>query len=155
MHSKSSNLGQMSVDFLIGMVVFGASIAFVFQFMTASIAPFALSPDEKVVTSHKVSDSLVYSSENLGTGEKGVVDIGSKTNFDNTLDGIKAESLTDTQFLNVTVEGVKEKSFVTIGGDELTYGRSIPDAGASISRSTRLVYDQETEQKVVIKTRVW
>ncbi len=141
---------QMSIDFLIGISVFVTIAFFAFQFVSASVSPYQLSSQEKIVTSHKIADSLVYDQDKLGTGEPGQLNLSYLNN--NDVDAVRDDlGLEPRYFMNLTVEHVNESEYY----QDMTFGPDSPTGGVSVTRAARTGVDVRTGDKVVIKVRVW
>lgn len=166
---------QMSIDFLIGIVIFIGALFFVFQFMSGTILPFAEGANEKTVTVDKVSDSLYY--DKMGTDEKGVIDLrylynesrGEVVSEEKILKDMNVDTLRHS--LNITVvkeDGVGDDDVEVVGinengladlGDEARIGSNIPTTG-SVNKATRVGYVRETApgtdpETVVVRIRMW
>lgn len=163
-HPDSGNSGQMSIDFLIGMLVFAGVVLFVFQFMTTTILPFSEATGDKTVKVHSVGDKLYYDTERLSTGEHGKVDM---TYFKDGLTDLKSESQLknelaiddETSSLNITVfvhneSGPNDVAKLS-GAGNITIGPSTPESGASVARATRIGYWEKKAEKVIINIRMW
>jgi hypothetical protein len=169
---------QLGIDFLVGMVIFLGALIFVFQFLSATVLPFAQSADEEVVTVNRMADSLYY--DKMATGEKGVIDLTYL--YDEGEGELKGEEelLRDLNVgasdhnINITVvdEGgidrsddevvrINESGLVGIGGSgsgkQVRIGRSA--LRGSINRVTRVGYVERTAgvkpRTVVVKIRMW
>ena len=170
---------QMSVDFLIGMLIFAGVLLFTFQFLTGSILPYTQNTDGTTATVERVGDSLYY--DRLADGEKGLVNLSYL--YDKTDNELKTESelLTDLGVdkdrhgINVTVWNetgisgseivrINESGLVDTGGmgdgEPARIGGPPPDAGAGINVATRIGYVSEPAgdikpMTVVIEVRMW
>lgn len=163
---------------MVGMVIFLGALLFVFQFLSATVLPFAEGADEEQVTVNRMADSLYY--DKMATGEKGVIDL---TYLYDKGDGeLKEEEeiLKDLNInprqhrINITIvdeDGIdesgdevvriNESGLVGIGGsgsgEPVRIGRSA--TRGSINRVTRVGYVKKTAgekpRTVVIRIRMW
>lgn len=162
---------QISIDFLVGIVVFAGIILFAFQFVGSTAAPF-VSPqttDQKTTKVHTVGDRLYYDklasdrpdslnlsyfSNSTGTGVKNesvlAFELGLVPGADSVSDVENA-----TNRLEMRVEVTKPGgSPVALNGENITIGDK--PTGAPAARATRVGYtSSETNGTVVIDVEVW
>lgn len=154
--STRSHKAQMSIDFLIGMTLFAGVFFFVFQFTTSAIAPFVSSSDEVPTKVQKAADNIYF--DEIGGDEKGELNLtyleDNKDDIEQIQDDLAVDD--DRYGMNITV--------TELGDDnpELSAGDSPPDAGVSISRTTRfgVVADDggsslDVGDKVLIEVKLW
>lgn len=166
---------QMSIDFLIGIVIFVGALFFVFQFMSGTVLPFTQGANEKTVTVDRVSDSLYY--DKMGTDEKGVIDLrylyneseGEVVSEENVLRDMNVDTLRHSLNItvvredgvgddNVEVVEINEKGLTNVG--EPAQIGSSPPPGGSVNKATRVGYVRETApgtdpETVVVRIRMW
>jgi hypothetical protein len=147
----------MSVDFLIGMTIFAGIFFFVFQFTSAAVAPYVTTSEGVPTKTQRVADHLYF--DNLEGEKKGQLNLtyleDNKGNIGQVMDDLGVGD--DRYGMNITV------SKVGSDGYELGIGESPPDAGASVSRTTRvgLVIDDggvsgiNQGDRVFVRVRVW
>ena len=155
---------QMSVDFLLGMVVFAGLVMFVFQFMSATILPFADTANDNTAKVHNIGNELYY--DRLYEGENGVVNLS----YFEGAGGLKDEeslkkefNLNDTRLgasksLNITVyennpDGTDD--IAELNGEKIAIGETVPEKGASVARSTRIGYREADNSTVIIRVGLW
>ena len=178
-HTKA----QMSIDFLIGIVIFIGALLFVFQFMSGTVLPFTQGANEKTVTVDRVSDSLYY--DKMGTDEKGVIELSYLYNEEESRLKTENEILRDLNIdedrhrLNITVvseDGVEKTGDEVVQINELGLSQEAaiigldpenarigPDpslSGSSVNKATRVGYVRQTAgnkepETVVVNIRMW
>ena len=153
---------QVSIDFLIGILIFAGVIFFAVQFVGSSAAPFISSQTtgEKVTKVHTVGDRLYY--DKLDTDTEGKLDL---SYFDNGT-GIKTpEELAADLGLNITdryemsVEVVNATTDATddtvkLNGDPIDIGEGSPGIGGAGAKAKRVGYT-ESNGTVAIELEVW
>lgn len=146
---RHGDSGQTAIDFLFGMVIFVGAFFFILQFMSTSIIPFTLSPEDATVVSHKVSDSIVKDDRYLNTGERGVVNVSEENmeNLESSIDNGQF-GVPDAYRLNVTVED-QNGGFTRSAGTH--FGADVGD----VASTRRMAYSDEDDTYVTIKVRVW
>jgi hypothetical protein len=161
---------QISIDFLIGMLIFAGIIFFAFQFVGSTAAPFISSQTtgEKVTKVHTVGDRLYY--DKLATDREGKLNL---SYFQNSTGGIKKEEVlaVDLGLVNGTTDpdvaanttdrykmGVKVTNVtgdtVKIGGEPIEIGGNSPGVGGAEAKAKRVGYT-ETNGTVAIELGVW
>ena len=162
---------QISIDFLIGMLVFAGIIFFAFQFVGSTAAPFISSQTtgEKVTKVHTVGDRLYY--DKLATDREGKLNL---SYFQNSTGGIKTEeevavelglvngtddpdvaaNITDRYEISVEVTEAATDNFVSIDGDPIDIGEGSPVLGGAEAKAKRVGYT-ETNGTVAIELGVW
>ena len=160
---------QVSVDFLIGILVFAGILFFAFQFVGSTAAPFTTSQttDEKVTKVHNVGDrlyhdklsteregklNLSYFDDNgdLKTEEQLAIELGLVTG---TTDPDEVQNITDRYRLSVEVFDT-DGGTVSLNGDDIRIPADKPDRRGGVARAERVGYTEEYGT-VVIELEVW
>lgn len=162
----------MSIDFLIGILIFAGVIFFAVQFVGSSAAPFISSQTtgEKVTKVHTVGDRLYY--DKLATDTEGKLNL---SYFQNSTGGIKTEeelaaelglvngttdpdevaNITDRYEMSVEVINATKKDIVKLDGTkEIDIGEGSPGIGGAGAKAKRVGYT-ETNGTVAIELEVW
>jgi len=160
---------QMSVDFLIGILVFAGILFFAFQFVGSTAAPFINSQtsDQKVTKVHTVGDRLYH--QNLSTGREGELDLEyfyNGTSLKNesdlavelglvtgTTDPSVAANMTNRYRLSVEVRDT-DGNLVSLHGKPIDIGKGSPSLGGAGAKATRVGHTK-TNGTVVIDLEVW
>ena len=153
---------QISIDFLIGIVIFASIIFFAFQFVGSTAAPFISSQtsDQKVTKAHAVGDRLYHDILATEGGRVGKLNLSYFANSTDT--GIKNESVVSddvglSQQYNLSIEVTKPNGDpVKLNGTNITVNgnASAPEIGGAGARVTRVGHT-ETNDTVVIDLEVW
>ena len=162
---------QVSVDFLIGILIFAGIIFFAFQFVGSTAAPFTTSQtsDQKVTKVHTVGDRLYH--DKLSTGREGELDLEYFYDENNTLksevelavelglvaginDPSNVTDITDRYRMSIRVTDT-DGNLVSLHGEDISVGGSAPEVGGAAARATRVGYSREHGETVVIDVEVW
>jgi len=161
----------MSIDFLLGMLIFMGAVGFAIQFAVTSVFPFVQTTEDTSLVAQKVSDKLMNDERWLDTDNHGEITM---ENFDELQDaegndtaliqelGIPpiGDSNTPRYRLNVTVfvkNGGGEKILDADGcSSECAFGGD-PSASTGSSTLTRMGYvvDDDVEKTAEVKVTVW
>lgn len=152
----------MSVDFLIGMVLFAGVFFFVFQFSSAAVAPFVFTSEEVPTMTQSAADNLYFNE--LTDGERGMLNLTYLAQNDDNIQGIQDDLGVgqDRYGINITVSEMSSDD-VDFAVSDSGSTNSPPDTGASVSRTTRFgevaddggLTEFEEGDKVLIRVRVW
>lgn len=169
--------GQMSIDFLIGIGIFLATIGFVSVFITGVVTPFSENQAQPLVVNraaeHLVEDSLASQTDPNrlnrtctlaffgGAGSSGCAFVSSDALTQRV-------GISDHWDLNITVEEndplaagneilcmdpTANLQSCSLGGTKLAAGGNAPAESNSIATSIRIV--SLDKQDVVVKVRLW
>ena len=161
---------QVSIDFLIGILIFAGIIFFAIQFVGSTAAPFISSQTsgEKVTKVHSVGDRLYH--DKLATEREGKLNL---SYFQNSTGGIKNESelAVELGLVNGTTEpgdvsNITERyemsvkvtnatgDLVSLNGSDINIGGNSPVIGGAGAKAKRVGYT-ETNGTVAINLEVW
>ncbi|MDZ7687358.1 MAG: hypothetical protein U5J64_01320 [Halobacteriales archaeon] len=163
---------QMSVDFLIGILVFAGIIFFAFQFVGSTAAPFitAQTADQKVTKVHTVGDRLYHDKLNTSGGPAGEFDLeyfydGTDPKNESQLavelglvtgatDPGEVANMTDRYEMSVEVRDT-DGNLVSLHGEPIDIGESPPSIGGAGARAERVGYSTNHGETVIIDVEVW
>lgn len=161
---------QVSIDFLIGILIFAGVIFFAVQFVGSSAAPFISSQTtgEKVTKVHTVGDRLYY--DKLATDTEGKLNLsyfyngtGIKTEpelaaelglVNGTTDPDEVANITDRYEMSVKVTNATTENIVTLNGGKINVGEGSPGIGGAGAKAKRVGYT-ESNGTVAIELEVW
>lgn len=161
---------QISIDFLIGILVFAGIIFFAIQFVGSTAAPFITSQttSEKVTKVHSVGDRLYH--DKLATDREGKLNLSYFHNgtgikpepqlavelglVNGTTDPSRAANITDRYEMSVKVTNATTGDLVSVKGEEIDIGGSSPEIGGAGARAKRVGYT-DTNGTVTIELEVW
>ena len=161
---------QVSIDFLIGILIFAGVIFFAVQFVGSSAAPFISSQTtgEKVTKVHTVGDRLYY--DKLATDTEGKLNLsyfyngtGIKTEqelaaelglVNGTTDPDEVANITDRYEMSVKVKNATTENIVTLKGGKIDVGEGSPGIGGAGAKAKRVGYT-ESNGTVAIELEVW
>jgi len=151
---------QISIDFLIGILVFAGILFFALQFIGSTAAPFISSQttDEKVTKVHNVGDRLYYDKLANDASREGELDLEYFGNTTGT--GVKnetalSENLGLGQRYNMSLRVTDiDGDPVELNSEPIEVGESSPGIGGAGAKATRVGHTA-TNGTVVIDLEVW
>lgn len=161
--NRDSTKAQMSVDFLLGMVIFAGVFFFIFQFSAAAVSPFVFTSEEVPTKTQSVADNLYF--DKLSDGEKGMLNLTYLEENNESIQQLEADLGVERprHGMNVTVSEIDSDDPPDFAVDDDGSTNSPPEVGASVSRTVRYgqvaddggIDEFEEGDKVFVRVRVW
>jgi hypothetical protein len=161
--------GQISLDFISGIVIFMVTFLFLFQTLTSLFVPFQSSSDEVKSMSDRAAITLAESTNGLANSptDNNIISLkrakelnyrmSTTTGYDELLEDLGLSS--ETAFYNLNVSLCNCDLNKTLYRDSsnnvvLNNGPVLPQ-NVNVAQTTRLVYVEQDDEIALLYVRVW
>ena len=159
--------GQISLDFIAGVVIFMLAFIFLFQTLTNMFVPFQTNSDEIKSVSDRVTKTMVESTKGIASSQSGtnMISMNRAQYFHNAMNN--TTSYRDMQNdiglangdmlynINMSLYNPDGSLYMDVTGEVvLNNGPKIPQS-TNIAQTIRVVYVDQDESIAMLYVRVW
>jgi len=159
--------GQISLDFIAGVVIFMFAFIFIFQTLTNMFVPFQTNSDEIKSVSDRVTKTMVESTKGLANSQsdENVISINRAEYINNLMDNPSSyRTMQEDQGLynglnlysiNMSLYNTSGSLYLNgTGGVVLNNGPQVPQS-TNVAQTIRVVYVDVDDTIAILHVRVW
>ncbi len=159
--------GQISLDFISGVVIFMVTFLFLFQTLTSLFVPFQSSSDEVKSMSDRVAITLAESTNGLANSptDNNIISLkraeelnnrmSTATHYNDLREDLGLSSETILYNLNVSLYDLDKSMYRDSSNNVVLNNGPILPQNANVAQTVRIVYVEQDEKFALLYVRVW
>ena len=159
--------GQISLDFISGIVIFMVTFLFLFQTLTSLFVPFQSSSDEVKSMSDRVAVTLAESTDGLANSptHNNIISLkraeelnyrmNTTTSYDELREDLGLSSETAFYNLNVSLCDLDKTLYRDSSYNVVLNNGPVLPQNVNVAQTTRLVYVEQDDEFALLYVRVW
>jgi hypothetical protein len=166
-HPFNDTCGQISLDFISGIVIFMVTFLFLFQTLTSLFVPFQSSSDEIKSMSDRVSITLAESTSGLANSptDNNIISLkraeelnysmSTATLYDDLREDIGLRSETTSYDLNVSLYNLDKSMYRDSSNNVVLNNGPVLPQNVNVAQTVRVVYVEQDDEFALLYVRVW
>lgn len=159
--------GQISLDFISGIVIFMVTFLFLFQTLTSLFVPFQSNSDEVKSMSDRVALTLAESTSGLANSptDNNIISLkragelnyrmSTTTSYNELREDLGLSSETTYYNLNVSLYDLDKSMYRDSSNDVVLNNGPILPQNVNVAQTVRVVYVEQDDEFALLYVRVW
>jgi hypothetical protein len=159
--------GQISLDFISGVVIFMVTFLFLFQTLTSLFVPFQSSSDEVKSMSDRVAITLAESTNGLANSptDNNIISLkraeelnyrmSTATRYDELREDLGLSSDTTLYNLNISLYDLDKSMYRNSSNNVVLNNGPVLPQNVNVAQTVRVVYVEQDDEFALLYVRVW
>lgn len=159
--------GQISLDFISGVVIFMVTFLFLFQTLTSLFVPFQSSSDEVKSMSDRVAITLAESTNGLANSptDNNIISLkraeelnyrmSTTTRYDELREDLGLSSETTLYNLNISLYDLDKSMYRNSSNNVVLNNGPVLPQNVNVAQTVRVVYVEQDDEFALLYVRVW